>query len=318
VTVMDADSWAPEIYFVEIQNLIEKDHDLRYKTIFEPSQMFTRNNFEVPLATRVYDQNHSGIHFVNLVSVCGISFPLSNYTLSFNLIKKVGFWDTCPDAIGEDFHTTIKAFWKTEGEIKTVCVHTPFNQVNVQTGNGYYEDVMARFWQAERHARGCADVAYVLKMLFTRPFNIRTTLISYHVLECFLLPAFIPWAIVGYNILKITSSFMGPADLLIDDFWFDNIISNSTNAMVLNGIAFFLYIRYAQKILYGQTPDPLWRVIEYPLFWLLPIFTMTVPTFVIAAFKVMLNKNEYNCAEKKISNSSKLIQNVEELPAIKL
>jgi hypothetical protein len=28
---------------------------------------------------------------------------------------------------------------------------------------------------------------------------------------------------------------------------------------------------------------------------------MTVPTFVIAAFKVMLNKNEYNTAEKKIS-----------------
>ena len=111
-----------------------------------------------------------------------MSFPLSSYTLSFNLIKKIGFWDTCPDAIGEDYHTTIKAFWKTNGNVRTVEIHIPFNLVNVQTGNGYYEDVMARFWQAERHARGCADVAYCLKMLFTKSLSWRTVFLSYHVI----------------------------------------------------------------------------------------------------------------------------------------
>jgi hypothetical protein len=40
------------------------------------------------------------MHYSNLESAFNIGFPLSNYTLSFNLIKKVGFWDTCPDAIG--------------------------------------------------------------------------------------------------------------------------------------------------------------------------------------------------------------------------
>jgi hypothetical protein len=37
------------------------------------------------------------------------------------------------------------------------------------------EDVLARFWQAERHAQGCADFAYCLKMLFKskfRPMNL--------------------------------------------------------------------------------------------------------------------------------------------------
>lgn len=115
LTIMDADSWAPEVYIAEVQERIEKEYELRHITIFEPAQMFFRNHLDVPLTTRVYDMSHSGIHFTNLVSSFEISFPLSNYTLSFNLIKRIGFWDTCPDAIGEDFHTTIKAFWKTNG-----------------------------------------------------------------------------------------------------------------------------------------------------------------------------------------------------------
>lgn len=103
---------------------------------------------------------HSFAHCSNLFSIFDLTFPLSNYTLSYKLIKKIGFWDTCPDAIGQDFHTTQKAYWKTGGEIKTIPIYTPFNQVNISTGNGYIEDVLARFWQAERHAQGVADVAW--------------------------------------------------------------------------------------------------------------------------------------------------------------
>lgn len=41
---------------------------------------------------------------------------LSNYSMSYNLIKRVGFWDTVEEAIGEDFHTFQKVMWKTGGE----------------------------------------------------------------------------------------------------------------------------------------------------------------------------------------------------------
>jgi len=30
----------------------------------------------------------------NLVGCTGISFSLSNYTLSYSMVKKIGFWDT--------------------------------------------------------------------------------------------------------------------------------------------------------------------------------------------------------------------------------
>lgn len=312
LTIIDADSWVPEIYIAEVQERIEANYDLRYKTIFEPAQMYTRNSEEVPITTRNYDISHGALHFANLVGSFEASFPLSNYTLSFNLIKRIGFWDTCPDAIGEDFHTTIKAFWKTNGDIRTVDLHIPFNQVNVQTGNGYWEDVMARFWQAERHARGCADAAYVLKMLFSRPFHWRTWLVSYNVLECFILPTLIPWAAAGNILSKIAAMFMTRPENPIDGTWIDFLFNFTTIGMFITVFAYELITRRASRVLYGMEPKPYLRMLEYPIIFLPGLFSMTVPSFVIAAFKVMLNKNEYNTAEKKISISPSAVQNAEE------
>jgi hypothetical protein len=301
LTIIDADSWVPEIYMVEVQERIDAHYDLRYKTIFMPGQMYTRNHLEVPISTRVYDLGHGSLHFSNMVGVFEATFPLSNYTISFNLIKRIGFWDTCPDAIGEDFHTTLKAFWKTNGDVRTIDVHVPFNQVNVQTGNGYWADVTARFWQAERHARGCADAAYALKMLFTKPVNWRTWLISYNVLECFILPTLVPWAAVGNFLSNIADMFMSRPEGMVDDFWLALFLNFSTLVMLFSMLTYHFTTHRADKILYDKTPTPHWRIIEI-IFFLLPgLFICTVPTFVIAAFKVMLNKSEYNTAEKKIT-----------------
>lgn len=103
---------------------------------------------DVPVVTRVYDIIHSFAHMSNLWSYYEMTYSLSNYTLSYNLIKRIGFWDTCADAIGEDFHTMMKALWKTQMAVKGRPIYVPFNQVNISTGNGYCADVKARFWQA--------------------------------------------------------------------------------------------------------------------------------------------------------------------------
>lgn len=253
--------------------------------------MYTRNCEEVPIVNRVYDISHGAIQFANLVGVFEGSTPLSNYTLSFNLIKRIGFWDTCPDAIGEDYHTAIKAFWKTNGDVRTVDIHVPFNQVNIQTGKGYWEDVAARFWQAERHARGCADAAYVLKMFFSKPFNLRTWIFSFNVLECFMLPTLIPWAAAGNFFSTMVSKFITRPENPIDDSWISLMFNVSTLGMFFAIFTYELITRRASRVLYDLKPIPYWRTIEYLVLFLPGLFTLTVPTFVIAAFKVMLNKN---------------------------
>ena len=52
------------------------------------------------MCNRVYDQIHGSMHSNNTVSIFNITYPLSNYSLHFSLAKKIGWWDTCADAIG--------------------------------------------------------------------------------------------------------------------------------------------------------------------------------------------------------------------------
>jgi len=145
--------------------------------------MFSRNNWDVPVFTRVQDENHGLVNFFWSGSFWNVGFPLSNYSISFAKMKEIGFWDTCPDAIGEDFHTTLKAFWKSKESIEVIPIYAMFNQLCVQTGKGYIEDSLARFWQAERHARGISSVCYAFNLFWTHPMTTRTAWLTLLILE---------------------------------------------------------------------------------------------------------------------------------------
>ena len=54
----------------------------------------------------------------NLGSPMGLGFPISNYTMSAALLERIDFWDTVEDAIGEDFHMFVKAYFKTGGQAR--------------------------------------------------------------------------------------------------------------------------------------------------------------------------------------------------------
>lgn len=54
----------------------------------------------------------------NLGSPMGLGFPISNYTMSAALLERIDFWDTVEDAIGEDFHMFVKAYFKTGGQVR--------------------------------------------------------------------------------------------------------------------------------------------------------------------------------------------------------
>ena len=79
--------------------------------MFCAPQIYTRNHLDVPVFNRTFDIMHSIAHLGNLVGLHCL-FPLSNYSLSYNLAKRIEWWDTCADAIGEDFHTCQKCYWK--------------------------------------------------------------------------------------------------------------------------------------------------------------------------------------------------------------
>jgi hypothetical protein len=146
------------------------------------------------------DQFFSHAQLGNMISCCDISFPASNYTVSYKLIKRVGYWDTCADAVAEDYHFSLKSYWKTGGKVKSVPIYVATNQACLQTGDGYYKDMFARMKQAQRHAYGAVEVAYALKMAFERKGNIRAWITTLLTIENFLLVTCLTLACLYYTI----------------------------------------------------------------------------------------------------------------------
>lgn len=91
----------------------------------------------------------------------------------------------------------IKAIFKTEGQVETVPIYTPFNQLNIQTGNGAIKDIKAKFWQVERHARGVADVSYSIGMMLKNKINLKSFWTTISLIENFFLPIVTPWVIIS-------------------------------------------------------------------------------------------------------------------------
>jgi hypothetical protein len=72
--------------------------------------------------------------------------------LSLKLVHDIGYWDTWPDAIGEDMHMYIKAFLKTNGSARCYPIHAPINMCHIQ-GSSYLKSMWARFLQVGGQGR---------------------------------------------------------------------------------------------------------------------------------------------------------------------
>lgn len=165
-------------------------------------------------------------------------------------------------------------------------IYAPFNQVNISTGNGYVEDVLARFWQAERHAQGCSDLAWNFKMLFTRKFKPMNFVIFYQIFETFTLPGVLPWVFISLS-LQNNILYRGIEDKGENyasptvSFVLFNILSV---ASTLGYFLFEIFKRKANRIIYKRENESILRVLEYPILFFVNLFFMSIPTFVIAAF----------------------------------
>jgi hypothetical protein len=254
----------------------------------------------VPIVTRCCDLAHCFAHCGNLYSIFNFSFALSNYTLSYSLVKRIGFWDTCADAIGEDLHTTLKAYWKTRGKITCVPIPAPFNQANLETGKGYWENCKAKFWQVERHMRGVIDVAYNFKMLFNQPFKLKNLVVWFFHLDTFLVFATVPWMLIGMNYQQyIVFQYERPSPELLNQSSLNYLLFIISFAGTLSYLLFELFKRRANKAIYKKENESIFRVLEYMI--LFPIFflLMTIPGLILASFGSLHGDQGYVVADKR-------------------
>ena len=158
----------------------------------------------------------------------------------------------------------------------------------------------ARFWQAERHTRGVSDVAYCLNMLFKGPFVFKNIFLTLIVAEVFIIAAVIPWAMLmlglHYKVISEESGLHHHSMLMID------ILLNLTPAFTIISFIFYeIFKRRANTYIWKQENESLWRVLEYPIIFVVALFGYSVPAFIIASFGVLCTNTEYRVAEKVVA-----------------
>lgn len=87
LTIMDCDSICPKEYPDQVNEYLYKNPADTHSVVFNPTQIFKRNDSDVPIFTRSFDDYHNFAHCNNTVSYFQFSSPFSNYTLSYSLIK---------------------------------------------------------------------------------------------------------------------------------------------------------------------------------------------------------------------------------------
>lgn len=174
ITVMDADTaFAADFFLAAAVHFGTAAAETRARMMFVPPIIFDRNCAEVPIFTRATDifWSCAGIGGIYPSSQCKI--PTSAYGVSLELAEFVGFWDSGPEAIGEDLHFYCKALFETKGNLFPVTVYSPASQCNVVGApakgpiESYVNDMKARWTQACRHLWGSLDFGYSWGRLLT-------------------------------------------------------------------------------------------------------------------------------------------------------
>ncbi len=140
-----------------------------------------------------------------------------------------------------------------------------------------------------------------MNMFVRQPFHFRTFIIGYQAIESFLLPAIVPWTIVAMTYeSKILFQYTKRSPEMISEDYMSYFFNFATLCFYFSYFLYFFIKRRANVVLYGLENESFIRIIEYPILFLINMVFISIPTFVIAAFGILFER-EYVVADKVIS-----------------
>jgi hypothetical protein len=186
VTVIDCDTRIDRRYFLELERLAAAVPDA-HSAVFAAPTFFESNRYDVPTFVRAMDDLWCLGAAANIFSNSALGFPISNYSLSLRMLDEMGYWDVDYDAVGEDFHTFVKASVRLKREVRLVPIAVPMNNDDVE-GHDYRKSLLARYSQSMRHALGISSTSYLLRHLRENPLQPRKWLLFALCLEAHTFP----------------------------------------------------------------------------------------------------------------------------------
>ena len=196
VTSCDADHVYHPFYFACLTyKFLDNPH--RYERLWQPAIVFYNNFWRLPALSRVTNT------FCTISNIAQLSrtdrlINQQNYSLSYQLLEKIGFWD--PDVIPEDWHMFFKAFFKTKGKAEVEPIYLPL-YADAAESTTLLKTIKNQYEQFKRWAWGVSDDPYVIKNYFTAkevPFWDKTLRTLRLILDHFLWP--VNWFIISVGI----------------------------------------------------------------------------------------------------------------------
>ena len=172
ITIIDSDTCLSQDYFQMVgESFAAASAVTRSRMMFCIPILFDRNAHEVPVFVRLTDILWAQAGFSTTYPTSDIKIPTSAYGISMELANHVGFWDTGPEALGEDMHMFVKCFLSTGGNLHVETIYSPASQLNVvgsrhEEGGvvGWLSDMRARYAQGMRHVTQIIFMSLIYKM----------------------------------------------------------------------------------------------------------------------------------------------------------
>ena len=164
VTSCDADAVFHPNHFEALNYLFLSAAD-RYRTFWQPTIFNSNNIWDIPAPLRIPD-GLSGINRLsNLVMPGSVKFPTSCYSLSWQMLHEVDYWDE--EVIPEDWHVYLKCCFTLGDRVHVESLFLPLGNDCV-LADGYMKTLRAHYAQSVRHAWGASDIPYAWRSSFNK------------------------------------------------------------------------------------------------------------------------------------------------------
>ncbi len=156
VTSCDADAVFHPHHFEALNYLFLTARD-RYRTFWQPTIFNSNNIWDIPAPLRIMDGLSGVNRLSNVVLPGSVKFPTSCYSLSWQMLSEVDYWDE--EVIPEDWHVYLKCCFTLGDRVNVESLYLPLGNDCVLT-DSYRKTMKAHYTQSVRHAWGASDIPY--------------------------------------------------------------------------------------------------------------------------------------------------------------
>lgn len=295
VSSVDADAVFDRQYFALLTHkfLTSKNPHL---TFFQSANVSYNNFFDVPILTRIVSFFGSLWRISLLVQGLKL-IPNSTYSLSFKLLKEIGFWDT--DVIPEDYRIFFKAFFKNNGKVDVEPIYLK-TSMDCPRSHTYFKSLLSKFNQERRWSWGVSDDAYYMRWWLTTsnvPFFKKTYLVGVTLFDHILWPVYWYFITISANLVLILNPIFKRTSIGYSLPGLSALILT----LCLLPFLVMLYVDYRMRIKNLERVSKIRKFI-FPLeFLLMPIsgFFLSALPALISHLQLVLGKRlEYKVTEK--------------------